>query len=211
MVSDTIRPGRAALMAVNRKIELAQKGYTFLKMKRQKLLFDLDIQIEKLKDERRRLADLYQHAQRSADVASMMEGDIGVTLAAFSVEPCPRVEEEFRHSVGMKFPVYTPTRVVKTLEERGYGLLGTTSIIDDMADDFENVVLAVIQCAETERTLYELLAEIQRLRRRVNALEYRLIPDLIAYRDLIRLRMDELEREEFSRLFRYKKIRERNS
>jgi V/A-type H+-transporting ATPase subunit D len=65
-----------------------------------------------------------------------------------------------------------------------------------------------VQCAETERTLREILTEIQKLRRRVNALEYLLIPNLIAYRDSIRLRMDESEREEFSRLFRHKKIRE---
>jgi len=206
-MSDTgSRPGRAALLDIKKRIALAEKGFTHLKMKRQRLLIELMHIIPEVKHRRRHLTERYRSAQCRAASAAMMEGNIGIMLAAYSVEEIPHVKVDSRHIMGVELPIYIPQNVIKNLDERGYGILGTGSVVDDLADAYETLVIAIIQCAESERTLKEILLEIQKLRRRVNALEFRIIPGLIASRDSLRLRMDELEREEFSRLFMHKKI-----
>ncbi|MDD1713633.1 MAG: V-type ATP synthase subunit D, partial [Methanoregulaceae archaeon] len=85
-------------------------------------------------------------------------------------------------------------------------LLGTTTIIDETASAYEDLVEAVIESAEIETTMKKLLEEIESTKRRVNALEFKVIPELTEARDFIKMRLDEMEREE---LFRLKKIKAR--
>jgi V/A-type H+-transporting ATPase subunit D len=201
-----LRPGRAALLEVRKRIAIAGKGFTYLRMKRQRLLIELMRIIPEVKRLRQDLGKHYRQAQYSAAIAAMMEGNTGIMLAAYSVEENPEIIAGSRYIMGVKLPVYTSRNVIRNLDERGYGILGTGSVIDDLADEYETMVMTIIQCAEAERALQEILLELLRLRRRVNALEFRIIPGLVATRDSIRLRMDEIEREEFARLFMHKKI-----
>jgi V/A-type H+-transporting ATPase subunit D len=89
--------------------------------------------------------------------------------------------------------------------ERGYGLLGTTSVIDEAAEAYETLIVQLVDLAEHEGSIRRILEELEKTTRRVNALEKKLIPDLHAAKDRIEQRRDELEREEFSRLFFIKK------
>jgi V/A-type H+-transporting ATPase subunit D len=109
--------------------------------------------------------------------------------------------------MGVVVPEIDSTKVRKSLTDRGYGLLGTTSAIDEAASSYEDLVEAIIESAEIETTMKKLLDEIESTKRRVNALEYKVIPELTEARDFIKMRLDEMEREE---LFRLKKIKARN-
>jgi V/A-type H+-transporting ATPase subunit D len=95
--------------------------------------------------------------------------------------------------------------VRKDLGERGYGLLGTSSVIDEAAEAYEELVASIIELAGHEASIRLILAELGKTSRRVNALEKKVIPELQATKDRIELRRDQLEREEFSRLFFIKK------
>lgn len=83
-----------------------------------------------------------------------------------------------------------------------------TPVIDDTAKAFEDLVEAIIQGAEIETTMKRLLDEIESTKRRVNALEFKVIPELSEASDFIKMRLDEMEREE---LFRLKKIKARST
>ena len=108
--------------------------------------------------------------------------------------------------MGVVVPEIESTKVRKNLTDRGYGVLGTTSIIDETATSFEELVEAIIESAEIETTMKRLLDEIESTKRRVNALEFKVIPELSEARNFIKMRLDEMEREE---LFRLKKIKAR--
>jgi V/A-type H+-transporting ATPase subunit D len=86
-------------------------------------------------------------------------------------------------------------------------VLGTSPVIDETATAFEDLVESIIESAEIETTMKRLLDEIESTKRRVNALEFKVIPELSAARDFIKMRLDEMEREE---LFRLKKIKARS-
>jgi V/A-type H+-transporting ATPase subunit D len=109
--------------------------------------------------------------------------------------------------MGVVVPEIESSKVKKSLVDRGYGLLGTTSVIDEAASSYEDLVEAIIESAEIETTMKKLLDEIESTKRRVNALEFKVIPELTEARDFIKMRLDEMEREE---LFRLKKIKARN-
>lgn len=128
--------------------------------------------------------------------------------AAFSVRENPDITLKSKNIMGVVVPEIASTQVKKGIAERGYGVIGTTPIIDDTASAFEELVEAIIKSAEIETTMKRLLDEIESTKRRVNALEFKVIPELSEARDFIKMRLDEMEREE---LFRLKKIKARST
>ena len=203
-----IKPTRSELIALKRKIQLSERGYKILKMKRDGLILEFFKVLAEAKDSRGGLLKKYQRAVEMMAVANTVEGAIGVKATAFSVKEVPRITLKSKNIMGVVVPQIESSKVKKTLVERGYGVLGTSPVIDETASAFEDLVEAIIESAEIETTMKRLLDEIEKTKRRVNALEYKVIPELTAARDFIKMRLDEMEREE---LFRMKRIKARSS
>jgi V/A-type H+-transporting ATPase subunit D len=87
---------------------------------------------------------------------------------------------------------------------RGYSLTATTPRIDRTAEDFEVVLDGLLDVVAVEMSLRRLAEEITRTTRRVNALEYVVVPRLEAERDYIAMVLDERELENRVRLMRAK-------
>ncbi|MCZ7394817.1 MAG: V-type ATP synthase subunit D, partial [Candidatus Methanoperedens sp.] len=85
-----------------------------------------------------------------------------------------------------------------------YGIIGTSSRIDEAVDTYEILVEKIILAAEIETTMKKLLEDIEKTKRRVNALEFKVIPELSEAKDFIVLRLEEMERENTFRLKRIK-------
>ena len=203
-----IKPTRSELINLKRKIQLSQRGYKILKMKRDGLIMEFFKVLAEAKDTRGDLLRKYEHAVQMMAVANTVEGAIGVKSAAFSVKEVPQITLKSKNIMGVIVPQIESSKVRKTLADRGYGVLGTSTVIDETASSFEELVEAIIMSAEIETTMKRLLDEIEKTKRRVNALEFKVIPELTAARDFIKMRLDEMEREE---LFRMKKIKSRNT
>jgi V/A-type H+-transporting ATPase subunit D len=202
-----IKPTRSELIALKRRIALSERGYKILKMKRDGLILEFFKILEQAKDSRGELLTKYKRAVETMAFANMIEGAIGVKSAAFSVKEVPQIDLKSKNIMGVVVPEIESSRVKKSLVDRGYGVLGTTSAIDETALAFEELVEAIIESAEIETTMKRLLEEIESTKRRVNALEFKVIPELTEARDFIKMRLDEMEREE---LFRLKKIKARS-
>ena len=82
--------------------------------------------------------------------------------------------------------------------------MGTTARIDESADSYERLLDSTILAAEVETGMRKLLTEIEITKRRVNALEFKVLPELYQIRKFIEQKLEEQEREE---IFRLKKIK----
>ena len=208
MALKDVKPTRSELIDIKRKIKLSQNGYKILKMKRDGLILEFFKVLGDAKDSRGALLKNYERAQEMMAIANTIEGSIGVKAAAFSVRENPDISLKSKNIMGVVVPEIASSQVRKGIADRGYGVIGTTPVIDDTAKAFEELVEAIIKSAEIETTMKKLLDEIESTKRRVNALEFKVIPELSEARDFIKMRLDEMEREE---LFRLKKIKARTT
>jgi len=203
-----IKPTRSELINLKRKIQLSERGYKILKMKRDGLILEFFKVLATAKGTRGDLLNKYQLAVEMMAIANTVEGAIGVKSAAVSVKEVPEITLKSKNVMGVVVPQIESSKVRKSLVDRGYGVLGTSTVIDETASAFEELVEAIIESAEIETTMKRLLDEIEKTKRRVNALEFKVIPELTAARDFIKMRLDEMEREE---LFRMKRIKTRST
>lgn len=203
-----IKPTRSELINIKRRIKLSERGYNILKMKRDGLILEFFKVLQQAKDSRGALTERYTHAMEMIALAETVEGAIGVKAAAFSASDIPAITLASKNIMGVVVPEIEASSVRKGILDRGYGMLGTSAVIDETAEAFEDLLEAVIEAAEIETTMKRLLDEIESTKRRVNALEFKVIPELSEARDFIKMRLDEMEREE---LFRLKKIKARSA
>jgi V/A-type H+-transporting ATPase subunit D len=87
-----------------------------------------------------------------------------------------------------------------------YGFLSTSGDLDLALLKIDQLVSRLLELAELEKTLELLSAEIEKTRRRVNALEYILIPSIEETIKFINLKLTEMERGDLTRLMRVKEI-----
>ena len=203
-----IKPTRSELINIKRRIKLSERGYNILKMKRDGLILEFFKVLQQAKDSRGALLERYTHAMEMIALAETVEGAIGVKAAAFSASEIPAISLSSKNIMGVVVPEIEASSVRKGVLDRGYGMLGTSAVIDETAEAFEDLLEAITEAAEIETTMKRLLDEIESTKRRVNALEFKVIPELTEARDFIKMRLDEMEREE---LFRLKKIKARSA
>ncbi|RPJ54396.1 MAG: V-type ATP synthase subunit D [Methanobacteriota archaeon] len=203
-----IKPTRSELINLKKKIKLSERGYSILKMKRDGLILEFFKVLETAKNSRGELLEKYAKASEMIALSNTVEGTIGLKAAAFSVKETPTISLKSKNIMGVVVPEITSSKVRKGILDRGYGMLGTSSVLDDTATAYEELVDSIIKSAEIETTMKKLLDDIESTKRRVNALEFKVIPELTEARDFIKMRLDEMEREE---LFRLKKIKARSA
>lgn len=208
MALKDVKPTRSELISLKRKIKLSERGYNILKMKRDGLILEFFNVLEEAKESRGSLLEKYEQACEMIKIANTMEGAIGVKAAAMAVQENPQIDLKQKNIMGVVVPEIESSAVRKDISTRGYGLIGTSSVIDETATLFEELVEDIIKAAEIETTMKRLLDEIEGTKRRVNALEFKVIPELTEAGDFIKMRLDEMEREE---LFRLKKIKAKAS
>jgi V/A-type H+-transporting ATPase subunit D len=202
-------PTRMELLGIKQRIVLYERVHRILKLKLEGLIIEAQKQIAVLAEERKDLARRYLASQEVLVEAIMIEGEHELSLAAYAVEGEPRISLSTENLLGVRLPWLEAGDVRKNAVRRGYGMLGTTSLVDQTAGAFENLLEEVIRTAGTETRVKLLLREIDHTRLIVNSLEYRLIPNLYDARHRGELFRDELERGEYTRLFRVKKIRQK--
>jgi len=199
-----VKPTRSELIELKRKIKLSESGHKLLKMKRDGLILEFFEILKKAKTIRSELDEQFIVSQEKINVAKSVEGVVTVKSTAFSFKDTPGLKVESKNVMGVVVPKIESNSIKKNINERGYGIIGTSSRIDEVAEAYENLVDMIIMAAEIETTIKRLLDDIEKTKRRVNALEFKVIPELSEARDFIILRLDEMERENTFRLKRIK-------
>jgi V/A-type H+-transporting ATPase subunit D len=191
-------------MAIEDRIELSERGHDTLEKKRDGLIMEFMDILDQAQDVRANLNDNYEDAQRAIDMARALDGDVAVRGAAAALKEHPEITTEAHNIMGVVVPQIESSKVKKSLDERGYGVLGTSARIDEAADAYEELLETIILAAEVETAMKKMLDEIETTKRRVNALEFKLLPELYEGKEYIEQKLEEQEREE---IFRMKKIK----
>ena len=203
-MAEDVKPTRKNLMQIEDRIELSERGHDTLEKKRDGLIMEFMDILDQAQDVRADVEQSYEHAQRSIDMARAMEGDIAVRGAAAALTDHPELTTQSKNIMGVVVPQIESSKVRKNLGERGYGVLGTSARIDEAAEAYEDLLAKIILAAEVETAMKKLLEEIETTKRRVNALEFKLLPELYDNQEFIEQKLEEQEREE---IFRMKKIK----
>jgi len=203
-MAQDIKPTRKNLMEIEDRIDLSERGHDTLEQKRDGLIMEFMDILDQAQDVREDLEGDYQTAQKKINMARAMEGDIAVRGAAAALEEHPEITVESKNIMGVVVPQIESTKVKKSLDERGYGILGTSARIDEAAEAYEELLESIVLAAEVETAMKKMLTEIETTKRRVNALEFKLLPELYEGKEYIDQKLEEQEREE---IFRMKKVK----
>ncbi|NLT38082.1 MAG: V-type ATP synthase subunit D [Methanomassiliicoccus sp.] len=204
MAAREVKPTRSELLEVKKRIKLTKSGYKILKMKRDGLIIEFFKILEQAKEVRMKITKDYELAMGKIATANAVDGTIAVKSAAFALRLHPEITLRSKNIMGLVVPEIETNSIKSTIDQRGYGVIGTSTHIDDATAAFESLVETLVQAAEIETTMKKLLDEIEKTKRRVNALEYKVIPELEAAESFIELRLEEMERENTFRLKRIK-------
>ena len=200
MPANDITPTRSVLIELKRKIKTTKSGYKIMKMKRDGLIIEFFNVMEKAKAMRGSVASDYETAMLKIAIASAVEGEIAVKSAAFALKTEPRVKVGSKSIMGMMVPKVEADVKKANLESKGYGVISTSAYIEEASNAFEKLLETLIRAAEIETTMKKLLDEIEKTKRRVNAMEFKVIPELEEAQAFVRFRLEEMDRENTIRL-----------
>ena len=200
MAARDITPTRSVLLDLKRRIKLSQSGHKILKMKRDGLILEFFEIMEKARQMRAGVTSDFELAMKKITIAKAVDGEINVMSAAYALKVHPKVELSSKSIMGMMVPKVEADTVHTNLLNKGYGVIETSAYIEDAAAAFERLLDTLIRAAEIETTMKKLLDEIEKTKRRVNALEFKIIPEFKEAERFVKFRLEEMSREETTRL-----------
>jgi len=206
---EQVNPTRMELIKKRAQIKLAEQGRDLLREKMDALIqefFHIMVSVSKSREE---LEIASTSAQRSLYIARAVDDPVTLKSASFATKRAVTLDIRGKNIMGVPVPLVERKTVTKSVLERGYSLIGTSGRIDEVAEKYEAKLDLIIELAETETSLRRLGDEIQMNRRRVNALEQVLIPELKRQAKYIKIAIEEKEREDLFRLKKVKKLIER--
>ncbi|CAI1492524.1 V-type ATP synthase subunit D [Thermococcus nautili] len=201
-----VKPTRMELLNLKRRIQLAKKGHKLLKDKQDALVMEFFTIYDEALQLRRELNLKMKEAFEALQMAEIDVGTLRLKEISLSVKPNREVEIRKRNVMGVPVPLIEAESFRRNAGERGYAFVSSSAKVDLVAEKFEEVLDLVVRLAEVEETLKRLAREIEVTKRRVNALEYIIIPRMEATVKFIKQRLDEMERENFFRLKRVKAL-----
>lgn len=201
-----VNPTRMELNRLKKRHKVAIRGHKLLKDKLDELMKDF----MKLVDENRRL-----RGEVEAELAGSLQGFMmaRAVMSKETVEQAisfPKVKAEITAGVRNMMSVEVPVFNLKENEVKGgiypYGFAQTSGELDQAIRKLSESLKSLIKLAEVEKTVELLAGEIEKTRRRVNALEYVLIPQLAEKIKFITMKLDENERGNLTRLMKIKEM-----
>src|SRR3989442_4381878 len=180
MVLAQYKPTRSVLLQLRRTRRMAERGHRLLKLKQDALIVEFFRVLDRAKAVRSNIVEKYRVAEQRIAIARAIEGAIGVKSAACALTERPTLDLKTKNVMGILVPKIEAKAVRKTVDKRGYGIVQTSARIDEAAEAYEDLVENVIVAAEIETTMRRLIEEIEKVKRRVNALPYPVMPELEA-------------------------------
>lgn len=198
-----INPTRMELLRLRKRLALARRGHKLLKDKQDELVRNF---MEIIEDTKLLRISADKEIQSVYQSFSIAEGVLGAEIieSLFAVPGAEtRIKSKTRTVLNLKIPKFE-------VEIRGdpYGYSDSTSsvLLDRATSRYERLLSTLLRLAELERAATLLAKEIEKTRRRVNALEYILIPNIVETIKYITMKLSEMERSNLTRVMKVKEI-----
>ncbi len=196
-----INATRMELLRLKKRLKIAQRGHKLLKDKRDELMRQLLSIIDEVKSLRFSIEKEFQSILESFMLAKAEMGPFQMEQELLLPTKTISVSVEQKNLMSVHVPVYT--REVKG-DIISYGYFNTSGELDISLIKFDEFIESLLTLAEKEKTVQLLANEIEETRRRVNALEYKLIPNLIETIKSITMKLSETELANTVRLMKIK-------
>lgn len=217
MAKRRVNPNRMELLKLKNQLRTARRGHKLLKDKRDELMrLFLDL-VRTTADLRIRVEDLLDKANQEMVLARATMQAAVVESALLTGLPPLQLEVSEVNTMCVISPVFklpsagdeggTDTDAVKLALGSGdlpYGMTSVSGELDQAIDALREVFPLLLELAEKENQAMLMAMEIERTRRRVNSLEYVLIPELLELIVSITMKMEENERGNLTRLMKVK-------
>ncbi|MCK4532545.1 V-type ATP synthase subunit D [bacterium] len=198
-----VNPNRMELLKLKKRIVLAHRGHKLLKDKQDELMRYFLSRLTEVKKMRKEVENDLIKAHQNMLMARAISSPQIVEEALLYPSTKIEIESFFTPLMNLRLVNY---RVKIEEQKLTYGLVNTSSKLDYALDFYAQLLPKMIKLAELEKNLEIIAKEITLTRRRVNALEYILIPDLKETIRYITMKLMELERGNLVRLMKVKEI-----
>jgi V/A-type H+-transporting ATPase subunit D len=199
----SVNATRMELLRLRKRLAIARRGHKLLKDKQDELMRQFMELVKSVRGMRAQVERQLHAAFQSFLLARSTMSDQLVEEAISFPGMKLRLKVSQRQIMNVRIPVM---EAVVEGKIRCYGYANTSGDLDISLKFLEGVLEQSLKLAEAEKTMQLLADEIEKTRRRVNALEYTLIPNLAETIRYIKMKLSEMERSNLSRLMRVKDI-----
>ena len=205
MPSTTINPTRQELPRLKTRLRTSVRGHKLLKDKRDELMKQFMDVVRENRALRKRVEEGLMRAHGSFTVAAALMSPEMLEQSLLYPKQSVELDMTFQNIMSVDVPQYHfKTNSQDPGEVYPYGFAQTSGELDDAVDAMSQVFQDMLRLAEVEKTSQLLAEEIEKTRRRVNALEYVKIPQMQESIKYITMKLDENERANTIRLMKVK-------
>lgn len=194
---------RMELLRLKRRLRLADRGHSLLKRKQDELMRQFLELVEQIGDLRKRIEDRLASAHKGFLMARSVMDRESMEEAIMLPNQKLTLNVSTLPVMNLRLPQFD---VKSQGNVYSYGLSSTSAELDSALGAYSELLPEMLRLSQIERSVELLANEIEVTRRRVNALEYILIPNLKDTIKYIKMRLDEMERSNLSRLMKIKEI-----
>lgn len=200
-----VNPTRMELTNLKRKLVTARRGHKLLKDKRDELMRRFLDMVRENKELRKEVEEAIFEANKHISVArSVMSGE-ALDVALMMPKQELSLDVTSRNVMSVNIPVFDiQMRSANESDAYSYGFAYTSGDLDEAVENLSEVFKKMVRLAEIEKSCQMMSAEIEKTRRRVNALEHVLIPQYMETIKYITMKLDENERSTTTRLMKVK-------
>ena len=205
MAATQVNPTRMELTRLKKKLVTATKGHKLLKDKRDELMrLFLDLVRENMALRQKVEAGILS-ANKNFVIAKAGMSEQILNTALMSPKQEVYLEAGKKNVMSVDIPVFkTSTRTADANDIYSYGFAFTSGDLDDAVKSLADILPDMLRLAEVEKSCQLMAAEIEKTRRRVNALEHVIIPETQENIKYITMKLDENERSTQIRLMKVK-------
>ena len=207
MAEIRVNPTRMEMKKLQGRYTTACRGHKLLKDKRDELMKQFLEVVREDKSLRERVEKALETYYRGFSVASASSNPKMIEEALVSPKCSGGVEVSYKNMMSVTVPEFSSTASGEggaAAEGFNYGLAFTSGELDTSLRELNGILGDLLRMAELEKKAQLLAEEIEKTRRRVNALEYIMMPQYLAAIKSIKMKLDENERGNTTRLMKVK-------